>query len=146
VVLSVVLLLTTLLSRTGLARWPFELFANFPVQLAVAGAISLPVALLLRSRVAVVATVLALVINGTVIGGTLASTSRPARADTERLTIVHLNAQTGRVDIAALRQWIAVHSPAVAVVLDPASSDVASFRPAGTRHTKRSDSSNPRRL
>lgn len=105
--------------------WPFALITNFPVQLLIAGIVTLLVAVLVRARFGLVVAVIWVVLNGLTLTNTLGTDPRPARAGAERITLGHLNAQTRPIDVAALGRYLMTTRPAVFVVLDPAAGDVA---------------------
>ena len=71
-----------------------------------------------------------MLLSGLTVLGTLTTDPRPARADGERITVGHLNAQSRSIDTAGLATYLAQTRPDVFVVLDPLQPDVGALRDA----------------
>ena len=127
-VAAVVALGVALVARLGWTAWPFELVTNFPVQIFVVGFAITAVAVLVRAPIAAIVAALAAVIAGLAVFGTLWSDAPSVRANGDRITVGHLNAQSRSVDVDALGAYLERLQPDVFVVLDPLQSDVAQFR------------------
>jgi hypothetical protein len=121
---AVVGLAVTLVGRVVSGTWPFELISNFPVQLLIAGTVTLLVAVLVRARLGLVVAVAWVLLTGLTVTNTLGTDPRPALAGAERITLGHLNAQTRHIDVAALGGYLMTTRPTVFVVLDPKQGDV----------------------
>ncbi len=104
--------------------WPFGLLTNFPVQLLIASLAIALAAALTKARVSLVLIAIAILVNGTIVGRTLARSARPSNPRSASVTVGHLNAQTRPIDVAALGRYLAQLRPDVFVVLDPVQSDV----------------------
>lgn len=117
-------LAVTLVGRFVSHTWPLELITNFPVQLLIAGTVTMLIAVLVRARLGLVVAVIWVVLNGLTLTNTLGTDPRPAEAGAERITLGHLNAQTRPIDVAALGRYLMTTRPELFVVLDPAQSDV----------------------
>ncbi len=116
---GVVLGLITLLTLDRLAVWPIDLLANFRVQLAELALLLTLVAAILRARIAFVVCTLALVVNGAVVAPSFTGAQPAAAKNSPTLTIGHLNAQSGTIDVAALRRYLRATRPGLFVVLNP---------------------------
>ena len=114
----------TLAGRLAWTAWPFELCTNFPVQLGLVALFAVLLAGLLRARITFVIALVGVVVNGVVLGQTLATDPRPARAHAPLLSVGHLNAQTRPIDVDAFGRYLTTTQPDVFVVLDPTQSDV----------------------
>lgn len=128
VAVSVAVLAATVLGRASRADWPFELLSNFPVQLGVAALGLLAAALVVRARAAAVLALGAAVLNVAVVGSTATAIHHDVPSGAERVLLAHLNAQSGHVDVAALRREVQGRQPHVFVVFDPAPRDVDALR------------------
>ncbi len=114
----------TVAGRLAWTAWPFELCSNFPVQLGIIALVAGLLAVVLRARITFVIALVCLVVNGVVVGQTLNTNVRPARAQSPRLSFGHLNAQTRPIEVDALGRHILATQPDVFVVLDPTQFDV----------------------
>ncbi len=114
----------TLVVQLEWRAWPFELLTNFPVQFLVGSALVALAAALTRARIAFVLVAIALVVNATIVGRTMARSSQPTDPRAGSVTFGHLNAQTRPIDVPALGAYLHELRPAAFVVLDPVQSDV----------------------
>jgi endonuclease/exonuclease/phosphatase (EEP) superfamily protein YafD len=128
---AVLLALVTLLTIDRIAAWPFELLANFRVQLLEAAIVLMLLALLLRARVTLVLCIVLVVLNGAVVVPSFTGSQPAAAKGTSTLEIGHLNAQSGTIDVAALRSYLARTRPAVFVILNPNPSTVQALQANG---------------
>jgi endonuclease/exonuclease/phosphatase family metal-dependent hydrolase len=87
--------------------------------------------------------VLAIVVNAVVLAPTVTADARPAAANSSRITLGHLNAQTRAIDTAALGRYLAATRPDVFVVLDPLQGDVNALRRAVSGYQARPTGSRP---
>lgn len=126
--MGVAVLAATVLGRAGRADWPFELLSNFPVQLGVVAVLLLAAALVVRARIAIAVTLVAAVLNVAVVGSTTTATGRAADPNAERMVLGHLNAQSGHVNVVAIRRRVQQSRSDVFVILDPSVRDVAALR------------------
>lgn len=113
----------TLLGRVASESWPFELVTNFPVQLAVIGALLAAMALIFKARITMVVALVCVALNGLVVVPVLTDDRRPSRSGAPTITVGHLNAQTRPIDVPALARYLTATRPNVFVVLDPAQGD-----------------------
>ena len=118
------MLTVTLVGQFEWHGWPFDLLTNFPVQLLVASVIVALAAVLTTARITLVMIAIAIIVNGTIVGRTLVRSARPSDPRAASITVGHLNAQTRRIDVSALGDYLRTTRPAVFVVLDPVQSDV----------------------
>lgn len=118
------MLSVTLVVQLGWRAWPFELLANFPVQFLVASTGIALAAALTRARIAFVLVAIALAVNATIVGRTMARSSLPTQPGSAGVTVGHLNAQTRPIDVAALGTYLRELRPAAFVVLDPVQTDL----------------------
>jgi endonuclease/exonuclease/phosphatase (EEP) superfamily protein YafD len=125
---AVLVLVLSLAARVAWTAWPVELLSNFPVQLTVVGILVVLGTLLVRAPISAILAAAAVVISGTSVLGTLLTDVPPARPNGERITVGHLNAQTRRVDTAALGSYLERTRPDVFVVLEPYQSDIPALR------------------
>jgi endonuclease/exonuclease/phosphatase (EEP) superfamily protein YafD len=129
-VAAVASLAATLVARLQWTAWPFELVTNFPVQLFVVGFLITVAATLVRAPVSAILAAATVVISGLTVAGTVFSDAPSARANGDRITIGHLNAQSRAIDIAALGSYLRGLQPDVFVILDPLQSNVPALRTA----------------
>jgi endonuclease/exonuclease/phosphatase (EEP) superfamily protein YafD len=134
-VAAVLTLAVALIARLEWTAWPFELIANFPVQIVVVGLVVTAAAVLVRAPISALLAGAAALIGGLTVLGTLATDPPSVRPDGDRITIGHLNAQSRSVDVDALGAYLERTKPDVFVVLDPLQSDVPQFRRAAPGFT-----------
>jgi hypothetical protein len=134
-ILAGLVLLVTVLGRSMVEAWPFELFSNFPMQFGAVAFVLLVATAITRARIAIALTIAALVANGIVVGQTLMTDRRPAAQGAQRLTFAHINAQSAPIDVGALRREVFELRPAVFIVLDPAPAELTKLvsPPSGYR-------------
>ncbi len=120
----------TLLAATGVARlrltlWPFEVLTNLPVQLLIATVLVTIAAIILRARITIAVCAMVIIVNAIGIAAVVRRQPNDARilAGSPTLTIGHLNAQSGSINVAALRTMLRTQHPDVFVVLDPSQQD-----------------------
>ncbi len=99
--------------------WPLELLANFRVQLLEAALLATALAIILKARVALVVCALAALANGAVVAPSFGGSQPAPPKGAPTLTLGHLNAQNGDIDVAGLRRYLTATRPAVFVILDP---------------------------
>lgn len=121
------LVLGSVAARSGSRAWPMEVFSNLPVQFLLVGVLALAAAIGLRARTSIVLALVCLALNIGPIVSTLRSDQPPADPDSERLTFTSLNAQSGTINVQALREHVDEERPDVVVVLDPAPSQRVAF-------------------
>ena len=134
-----------LLGRARIGAWPLEWFANFSVQILFVAIALLLVATALKSKFTFTVCVIAVVVSGTTVAGVLRS-DRDARRHGAAVVIGHLNAQSGKIEVNALRAMLRREAPDVFVILEPSQSDVRSLQrdAAGyTAHTTATKASPP---
>lgn len=121
---AAITLVITAIGWIGSETWPFELIANFPVQLLVAGTICAALAALLRGRLTLVIALLCVAGNGWPVARSLLADPTASRRGSAEITVGHLNAQTRSIDVEALGRFLRATRPGVFVVLDPAQRDI----------------------
>jgi endonuclease/exonuclease/phosphatase (EEP) superfamily protein YafD len=127
---AVVVVVLALAARIAWTAWPVELVSNFPVQITLVGILVLVAAVLVRAPISAILAAAAVAVTGSAVLGTLLTDAAPARPNGERITVGHLNAQTRRVDTAALGAHLEQTRPDVFVVLEPYQSDIPALRRA----------------
>ncbi len=97
------------------------------MQILEAALVLLCAAALVRARLAVVVCAVTVVVNGAVVLPSFGG-SQPAPAKgSATLTIGHLNAQSGAIDVAHFRAYLTASRPALFVLLDPEASTVTAL-------------------
>ena len=116
--------LVTLLTLDRLAVWPIDLLANFRVQLLEVAVLLTLIAALLRARIAFVICAIAAVVNGAVVVPSFTGSQPAAVRGGPTLTMGHLNAQSGTINVVALRSYLRATDPGLFVILNPNPSTV----------------------
>ena len=111
--------LVTLLTLGRFSLWPIDLLANFRVQLLEASVLLTVMAAALRARIAFVVCALTMLVNGAVVAPSFVGSQPAARRDSPTLTIGHLNAQSGTIDVVAFRKYLTELHPGLFVILNP---------------------------
>ncbi len=122
-----------MLTLDRFAIWPIDLLANFRVQLFVVALLLTLCSAALRARVAFVVCAIAMIINGAVVIPSFTGSQPAARRDSPTLTIGHLNAQSGAIDVVAFRRYLVATHPGLFVILNPNPATVTALErnPAG---------------
>ena len=116
--------LVTLLTLDRLAVWPIDLLANFRVQLLEVAVLLTLIAALLRARIAFVICAIAAVVNGAVVVPSFTGSQPAAVRGGPTLSMGHLNAQSGTINVTALRSYLRATHPGLFVILNPNPSTV----------------------
>ena len=117
----------TLLARIRSSAWPLEWFTNLIVQILVAAIALLLVATAIRAKITMAICALAVAINGASVA-TVVRTDRDARPHGTEIVIGHINAQSGKINLKALRAMLRRERPDVFVVLEPSQGDAKSLK------------------
>jgi endonuclease/exonuclease/phosphatase family metal-dependent hydrolase len=120
----VLLGLVTLLTLDRVAIWPIDLLANFRVQLLEIALLLTAIAALVRARIAFVVCVIAAIVNGAVVVPSFTGSQPAAARGAATLTMGHLNAQSGAINVAEFRSYLRATHPRLFVILNPDPSTV----------------------
>ncbi len=126
--------LATLVARLRSSMWPFEWFANFSVQLLVASTMLLLIAGALKSKITLAVCAFAVVVNAT-MAATVLRSDRITPPHGTTVVVGHLNAQSGKIDVNALRSMLRSERPDAFVVLEPAQGDVRALQRDAAQYT-----------
>src|SRR4051812_41868684 len=116
--------LVTLLTLDRFAVWPIDLIANFRVQLLEAALLLTILSAVARARIALVVAAVCLIANGAVVLPSFTGSQPAAREGSPTLTVGHLNAQSGTIDVVAFRRYLRDANPGLFVILNPHPSTV----------------------